>query len=160
MIDWTEIEPKDAVNIILTEKPDCAMTYRPDIRAPLTELGERCPWPWEPQQLVGVPMGQSRCPYCGAMVLAGYRISITTQYTEMLSDDLFSLRSGTAPILKISNSEMQIQGLPRRWWLTYYLELGDSYDQKTRPGSVTSVPAPCGSASEVRTQCRPNRSDR
>lgn len=47
------------------------LSTRLDITAPLNELGERCPWPWEPQQLVGVPMGQYHCGYCGAMVIAG-----------------------------------------------------------------------------------------
>lgn len=63
MIRWQDIEPKDAVAIDLTE--------RLDITAPLNEEGERCPWPWDPQQLVGVPMGQYHCRYCGAMVVAG-----------------------------------------------------------------------------------------
>lgn len=60
---WTEIEPADATHINLT--------HRLDIEAPLNEEGERCPWPWDPQQLVGVPLGQYHCPYCGAMVIAG-----------------------------------------------------------------------------------------
>ncbi|MCM1943172.1 hypothetical protein NC239_33715 [Streptomyces sp. G3] len=60
---WSDIEPKDATDIDLSE--------RLDITAPLNENGERCPWPWEPQQLVGAPMGQYRCGYCGAMVMAG-----------------------------------------------------------------------------------------
>jgi len=60
---WFEIEPKDALQIDLLE--------RLDIEAPLNEMGERCPWPWEPQQLVGVPLGQYHCGYCGAMVVAG-----------------------------------------------------------------------------------------
>lgn len=60
---WTEIEPKDAVSIDLSK--------RLDITAPLTQEGERCPWPWEPQQLVGVPLGQYHCGYCGEMVMAG-----------------------------------------------------------------------------------------
>jgi len=60
---WTDIDPKDATSIDLSE--------RLDITAPLNENGERCPWPWEPQQLVGAPLGQYRCPYCMAMVMAG-----------------------------------------------------------------------------------------
>jgi hypothetical protein len=28
-------------------------------------------WPWEAQQLVGVPMGMFHCNYCGAMCVAG-----------------------------------------------------------------------------------------
>lgn len=60
---WREISPADAVDIDLTK--------RLDIEAPLNEEGERCPWPWDPQQLVGAPLGQYHCPYCGAMVMAG-----------------------------------------------------------------------------------------
>lgn len=63
MTNWFDIEPKDAKNLDLAE--------RLDIAAPVNEMGERCPWPWEPQQLVGAPIGQYHCGYCGAMVLAG-----------------------------------------------------------------------------------------
>ena len=63
MIHWSTIDPADAVDLNLSE--------RLDIVAPLNEDGERCPWPWGPQQLVGVPMGQYHCPRCGAMVMAG-----------------------------------------------------------------------------------------
>ena len=60
---WRDIAPADAVDI------DC--TKRPDLNPPVNESGEVCPWPWEPQQLVGVPMGQYHCEYCGAMCVAG-----------------------------------------------------------------------------------------
>lgn len=60
---WSEIAPKDAVDLDLSEDMS--------IEAPLNEEGERCPWPWEPQQLGGLPMGQYHCGYCGAMCLAG-----------------------------------------------------------------------------------------
>lgn len=60
---WSEITPEDAT--------DLNLAVRIDIDAPLNEVGERCPWPWEPQQLISVPMGQYHCPYCGAMVIAG-----------------------------------------------------------------------------------------
>lgn len=60
---WFDIAPADAVSLDLDEHPE--------ITAPLNEAGERCPWPWEPQQLVGVPLGQYHCGYCGAMVIAG-----------------------------------------------------------------------------------------
>lgn len=60
---WRHIKPEDAVGLDLTQ--------RTDITAPLNEQGERCPWPWEPQQLAGTPMGQYHCPFCGAMVIAG-----------------------------------------------------------------------------------------
>jgi hypothetical protein len=38
---------------------------------PVNELGEPCPWPFDPIALRGKPIGQFHCPYCGAMVLAG-----------------------------------------------------------------------------------------
>jgi hypothetical protein len=60
---WDEISPADAKDINLA--------VRLDIDAPLNEAGERCPWPWEPQLLVGAPMGQYHCPWCGAMCIAG-----------------------------------------------------------------------------------------
>lgn len=60
---WTDIAPADATEINLTK--DLTIT------APLNEMGERCPWPWEPQQLVDAPIGQYHCRYCGAMVMAG-----------------------------------------------------------------------------------------
>jgi hypothetical protein len=62
-LHWTEIEPKDAVDLNLLK--------RLDIVAPLNENGERCPWPWDPQRLVDAPLGQYHCPYCMAMVIAG-----------------------------------------------------------------------------------------
>jgi hypothetical protein len=62
-VRWDEIAPADARDLDLSQ--------RPDIEAPLNEMGERCPWPWDPQQLKGAPMGQYHCPYCSAMVLAG-----------------------------------------------------------------------------------------
>lgn len=64
-MNWYDIEPKDATSI------DC--TKRPDLNPPVNEEGEVCPWPWEPQRLVGAPLGQFHCGYCGAMVVAGMR---------------------------------------------------------------------------------------
>lgn len=64
---WYEISPKDAVDLDL-------MSLASDhIEGPLNENGDECPWPWEPEQLVGAPIGQYHCPYCGAMVMAGVR---------------------------------------------------------------------------------------
>lgn len=63
MTSWRSISPDDAADLNLCE--------RLDIEAPRNETGERCPWPWGPQQLVGAPIGMYHCPYCGAMVLAG-----------------------------------------------------------------------------------------
>lgn len=63
MTRWQNIAPADALDIDLT--------VRLDITAPLNEAGERCPWPWDPQQLIDVPMGMYHCGYCGAMCLAG-----------------------------------------------------------------------------------------
>jgi hypothetical protein len=61
-MNWYDIAPVDAVDLELP---------REGITGPLNELGEPCPWPWEPQQLLGVPLGQYHCRYCGAMVVAG-----------------------------------------------------------------------------------------
>lgn len=60
---WRDIDPADAADLNLADD----LT----ISAPLNESGERCPWPWDPQQLAGAPMGQYHCPYCGAMCIAG-----------------------------------------------------------------------------------------
>lgn len=35
------------------------------------EMDEECPWPFDPHRLLGQPLGQYHCPYCGAMVIAG-----------------------------------------------------------------------------------------
>lgn len=59
---WTEIEAKDAVGLRLPH---------PEIEGPLTQEGEECPWPWDPKQLAGAPLGMYHCPYCGEMVIAG-----------------------------------------------------------------------------------------
>lgn len=65
MADWHEITPEQAKERYPTGALDSGLAL------PVNEMGEPCPWPWEPQQLVGVPMGQYHCPYCGAMVIAG-----------------------------------------------------------------------------------------
>ncbi|MCY0917039.1 hypothetical protein OS965_02460 [Streptomyces sp. H27-G5] len=62
---WTDITPQEAA----AQRLDLARDIH--ITAPLNENGERCPWPWDPQQLVGAPIGQYHCGYCGAMVMAG-----------------------------------------------------------------------------------------
>lgn len=59
---WSEIDPADAVDLMLP----CE-----GIQGPLTTDGTPCPWPWEPQQLKGVPLGMYHCGYCGEMVVAG-----------------------------------------------------------------------------------------
>lgn len=62
---WQDISPAEA------EADALNLAVHTDITAPLNEAGERCPWPWEPQQLVGVPLGQYHCRWCGAMCVAG-----------------------------------------------------------------------------------------
>lgn len=64
MQDWSEVTPTEAA----TRYPEGAIGQ---VTLPYNELGEECPWPWDPQQLVGRPLGQYHCPYCGAMVMAG-----------------------------------------------------------------------------------------
>lgn len=53
------------------EAVDIDCRERPDLDPPKNENDEVCPWPWGPQQLVGVPLGQYHCEYCGAMCVAG-----------------------------------------------------------------------------------------
>lgn len=65
MSHWTDYTPQQAHEMKLN------LSVRIDIDAPLNEIGERCPWPWDPEQLGDAPMGQYRCPYCGAMCVAG-----------------------------------------------------------------------------------------
>jgi hypothetical protein len=60
---WQDIDPGNANGIDLRT--------RDDITAPLNERGERCPWPWEPQQNGDDPIGPYHCPHCGAMVVTG-----------------------------------------------------------------------------------------
>lgn len=43
---WYDITPEQAAAEQLN------LAVRVDITAPRNEEGERCPWPWEPQQLV------------------------------------------------------------------------------------------------------------
>lgn len=62
---WQDFSPQQAADQKIN------LSVRLDITAPLDENGERCPWPWEPQQLVNAPIGQYHCPWCGAMVIAG-----------------------------------------------------------------------------------------
>lgn len=66
-MQWSDISPKDAVGIELPwTAPDGTV-----VEGPMNEVGERCPWPWDPQQLAGAPIGQYHCPYCGGMQMAG-----------------------------------------------------------------------------------------
>lgn len=64
MKHWSEIAPRDAVEIELPHH---------EIIGPINEAGAVCPWPWDPQQLGGAPLGQYHCPYCGGMQIAGVR---------------------------------------------------------------------------------------
>src|SRR5213596_2743735 len=59
---WHEIRPRDAMDLGLPHD---------EIQGPYNENGDECPWPWDPIQLKGAPLGQYRCPYCMAMVMAG-----------------------------------------------------------------------------------------
>lgn len=61
---WFEITPEEAAE-------QGILLPRDDIEGPLNENGDPCPWPWDPQQLTGAPIGQYHCPYCSAMVMAG-----------------------------------------------------------------------------------------
>lgn len=61
-LTWRDLNPADMVDKQLPWE---------GIEGPMNELGERCVWPWDPQQLAGAPLGQYHCPYCGGMQVAG-----------------------------------------------------------------------------------------
>ena len=65
IVSWTEFTPKEAAEhgLVCVEGSP--------VQGPFNSEGEECPWPWEPQQLGGAPMGQYHCPYCGGMEMAG-----------------------------------------------------------------------------------------
>lgn len=87
---WTDIEPSDACDLDLTRDLH--------ISAPLNEQGERCPWPWEPQQLVDAPIGQFHCSYCGAMVMAGVpHIDYAPQERVLTEENLTSIYEWCEP---------------------------------------------------------------
>lgn len=77
-VHWTQIPPATATRLAL---PD------PDIVGPTNEMGEPCPWPWEPQQLLNAPLGQYHCRYCDAMVIAGIPHPDYSDQPEFLTDD-------------------------------------------------------------------------
>ena len=60
---WKDVTPQQAAELT----PEQIRLLFP----PLGEDGKPCPWPWDPQQLKGAPLGQYHCPYCGSMVMAG-----------------------------------------------------------------------------------------
>lgn len=63
VMKWRDIDPIDATAISLPWD---------GIEGPMNENGDRCPWPWHPQEVVDVPPGEGYgCPYCGGTVVAG-----------------------------------------------------------------------------------------
>ena len=85
MDTWTNYTPQQAADLKLD------LSARLDISAPLNEMGERCPWPWGPQQLNGATLGQYHCPYCGAMVIAGL------QHLDYADDAMNGANAGIQP---------------------------------------------------------------
>lgn len=75
-VTWRDVEPKGAVDLQLPLG---------GVEGPMNELGERCPWPWDPQQLVGAPLGQYHCPYCGGMQMAGMA---HLEWTQEMIDEM------------------------------------------------------------------------
>lgn len=98
---WYEVAPVDAVGLIL--KGD---------EGPLNDTGETCPWPWDPQQLVGAPIGQYHCEYCGAMVVAGVR-HLDARDTGRPVDGLHSALAGDVRWLlaRVSSLEAELSAL-------------------------------------------------
>ena len=60
---WRDVTPEEAA---LLTKEQLELIDRPT-----NEVGETCPWPWDPQQLEGAPLGQYHCSYCLGMQIAG-----------------------------------------------------------------------------------------
>ena len=58
----------------LTLIPNDDGTYRLPWSDIPNGLGEpmQCPIPFDPLFLIGQPIGQYHCPYCGSMVIAGF----------------------------------------------------------------------------------------
>ena len=92
-LHFYEIDPKDATAISLPE---------PGVRGPRNELDELCPWPWDPIQLKGAPLGQYHCPYCLGMCMAGM-------------DHL----DHTGMDAEIARFAMRERGIPPRNWREY-----------------------------------------
>lgn len=67
----TDPKPKVSWTTILPENATIVSLPHPEIQGPYTSTGEECPWPWEPIQLKGQPLGMFHCSYCGEMVMAG-----------------------------------------------------------------------------------------
>lgn len=65
MRHWTSVTSAEAAKMEAEE-------INATIQLPMNMEGEVCPWPWEPQQLKGAPMGMYHCSYCGSMEVAGY----------------------------------------------------------------------------------------
>lgn len=65
---WTELTPAQAA-AEFGDNPDGLIGS--DVILPLTQDGQECPFPYDPEQLIGQPLGQYHCPYCGDMVVAG-----------------------------------------------------------------------------------------
>lgn len=87
---WQDIPPEQAAAISLPHN---------GMEGPMNELGERCPWPWDPQQLKGAPLGQYHCPYCGGMQFAGIEHLDWTeeQIKEMEEHDASQGPDGSEP---------------------------------------------------------------
>lgn len=66
---WHEIAAVDAVDIRLPHEGIEGPFVDPALREQVGQ--DECPWPWDPVQLKGAPLGQYHCPYCGSMVVAG-----------------------------------------------------------------------------------------
>jgi hypothetical protein len=92
-LHYTEVPLEDATTVSLPEE---------GIRGPINEMGQECPWPWEPPQLAGAPMGQYHCPYCGGMVIAGMEHGDHTGADE-----------------HYARYAMREQGIPPRNWREY-----------------------------------------
>jgi hypothetical protein len=71
MQNMTELKTKRPWQSVPLEEASGLQLPHPEIQGPINSMGQECPWPWDPQQLKGAPLGMYHCPYCGDMVMAG-----------------------------------------------------------------------------------------
>ena len=137
-VSWTTILPENATIVVLPH---------PEIQGPYTSDGRECPWPWEPQQLVGAPIGQYHCGFCGEMVVAGlphidYGPIIDGANDHDISYNAYVRREMTAEghseedILKmcgpVTDRERQVVAAEEAWKKQHESQLAHEHEMRLR----------------------------
>lgn len=120
---FTQIDPAAATGMRLPN---------PEVQGPYNELGDECPWPWDPIQLKGAPIGQYHCPYCGAMVIAGMdHLDYGPHDERGMSTSDYSYREYVAEeLIKDGLTDDEIRARVGDWW-----RRDESRDEKVRKPS-------------------------